>query len=204
MKREKVTFKNSRGLILSGAIELPENNSPKAFAIFSHCFTCNKNLINVKYISEALSEKRIAVLRFDFAGLGDSQGNFAETDFSSNIDDLLYAAEFLTLNYEVAYPDSISFYYKVSSETNYDFLRFSINSLLKDEWSGNQVTNWRRAAYYVEAGEKLFKWEYTKDYSVSTDTILSYKEYETNEKILGQKCKIIEWQGKYFYNIFYI
>lgn len=100
MKREKVTFKNSRGLILSGAIELPEHNSPKAFAIFSHCFTCNKNLINVKYISEALSEKRIAVLRFDFAGLGDSQGNFAETDFSSNIDDLLYAAEFLTLNYE--------------------------------------------------------------------------------------------------------
>lgn len=43
-----------------------------------------------------------------------------------------------------------------------------------------------------------------EDYSVSTDTILSYKEYETNEKILGQKCKIIEWQGKYFYNIFYV
>lgn len=99
MKREKVTFKNAKGLILSGVVEFPENNPPKAFAIFSHCFTCNKNLINVKYISEALSEKRIAVLRFDFAGLGDSQGNFAETDFSSNIDDLLHAAEFLTLNY---------------------------------------------------------------------------------------------------------
>ncbi|MEA5063414.1 MAG: alpha/beta hydrolase [Petrimonas sp.] len=100
MKREKVTFKNSKGLILSGALELPENDSPKAFAIFSHCFTCNKNLISVKYISEALSEKKIAVLRFDFAGLGDSQGNFAETDFSSNIDDLLHAAGFLTNNYE--------------------------------------------------------------------------------------------------------
>ncbi len=100
MKREKVTFKNSKGLILSGALELPENDPPKAFAIFSHCFTCNKNLISVKYISEALSEKRIAVLRFDFAGLGDSQGNFAETDFSSNIDDLFHAAEFLTNNYE--------------------------------------------------------------------------------------------------------
>lgn len=100
MKREKVTFENSKGIILSGSVELPENDSPKAFAIFSHCFTCNKNLINVKYISEALSEKRIAVLRFDFSGLGDSQGNFAETDFSSNIDDLLRAADFLTHNYE--------------------------------------------------------------------------------------------------------
>lgn len=101
MKREKVTFKNSRGTTLSGSVELPENTSPKAFAIFSHCFTCNKNLINVKYISEALSEKRIAVLRFDFTGLGDSDGNFAETTFTSNIDDLLKAAEFLKNNYEV-------------------------------------------------------------------------------------------------------
>lgn len=100
MKREKITFKNSTGLILSGSVEFPENDSPKAFAIFSHCFTCNKNLINVKYISEALSEKRIAVLRFDFTGLGDSEGNFAETDFTSNIDDLLHAAGFLEEYYE--------------------------------------------------------------------------------------------------------
>lgn len=100
MKREKITFENSKGITLSGVIEFPENSSPKAFAIFSHCFTCNKNLINVKYISEALSEKRIAVLRFDFTGLGDSQGDFAKTTFTSNIDDLLKAAEFLRNNYE--------------------------------------------------------------------------------------------------------
>ncbi len=100
MKREKVTFKNSKGLTLSGVVEFPENDFPKAFAIFSHYFTCNKNLINVKYISEALSQKRIAVLRFDFTGLGDSEGNFAETNFSSNIDDLLQAAGFLADTYE--------------------------------------------------------------------------------------------------------
>lgn len=100
MKREKITFENSKGITLSGVIEFPENSSPKAFAIFSHCFTCNKNLINVKYISEVLSEKRIAVLRFDFTGLGDSQGDFAKTTFTSNIDDLLKAAEFLRNNYE--------------------------------------------------------------------------------------------------------
>lgn len=100
MRREKVKFKNSKGLYLSGSLELPDDSAPKAFAIFSHCFTCNKNLINVKYISEALSEKRIATLRFDFTGLGDSEGSFADTDITSNIDDLTHAANFLTENYE--------------------------------------------------------------------------------------------------------
>lgn len=100
MRREKIKFTNSRGLELSGFLELPEEGSPKAFAIFSHCFTCNKNLINVKFISETLSENRIATLRFDFSGLGDSEGNFVETDFTSNIDDLMHAAKFLEDNYE--------------------------------------------------------------------------------------------------------
>lgn len=100
MRREKVTFKNSKGLLLSGSLELPEEESPKAYAIFSHCFTCNKNLINVKFISETLSANRIATLRFDFTGLGDSEGVFVETDFTQNLDDLISAARFLEENYE--------------------------------------------------------------------------------------------------------
>ncbi len=99
MRREKIKFLNSKGLELSGYLEIPEGVSPKAYAIFSHCFTCNKNLINVKFISETLSENQIATLRFDFTGLGDSEGDFAKTDFSSNIDDLLHAAKFLEDNY---------------------------------------------------------------------------------------------------------
>lgn len=100
MRREKVTFLNSKGLELSGSLEIPEDAAPKAYAIFSHCFTCNKNLINVKFISETLSARGIATLRFDFSGLGDSEGDFAKTDFTSNIDDLLHAAKFLEDNYE--------------------------------------------------------------------------------------------------------
>lgn len=100
MRREKVTFLNSKGLELSGSLEMPEDAAPKAYAIFSHCFTCNKNLINVKFISETLSARGIATLRFDFSGLGDSEGDFAKTDFTSNIDDLLHAAKFLEDNYE--------------------------------------------------------------------------------------------------------
>lgn len=87
------------------------------------------------------------------------------------------ASSVLTLNYEVAYPDTISFFYKVSSETNYDFLKFSINSMVKGEWSGNQITTWRRAAYAVDAGEKVFRWEYTKDYSVSNGTDCGHIDY---------------------------
>lgn len=86
--------------MISGSLELPEGSEPKAYAIFSHCFTCNKNLINVKFISETLSANGIATLRFDFTGLGDSEGDFVHTDFTSNIDDLVYAAKFLEENYE--------------------------------------------------------------------------------------------------------
>ena len=100
MRREKIQFLNSRGLLLSGSLELPTHSEPKAYAIFSHCFTCNKNLINVKFISESLSEIGIATLRYDFTGLGESEGDFSKTDIGTNIDDLIHAARFLEENYE--------------------------------------------------------------------------------------------------------
>lgn len=100
MKRKSITFINSKGIKLSATLSLPDENAPKAYAIFAHCFTCNKNLINVKYISEAMSEKGIAVLRLDFTGLGESGGNFAETDFSTNVQDVMDAADFLEQHYE--------------------------------------------------------------------------------------------------------
>lgn len=100
MKRKNITFLNSNKIKLSAVLTLPDDEKPKAYAVFAHCFTCNKNLINVKYISERLSEKGIAVMRLDFTGLGDSEGNFAETDFSTNIQDLIDAAAYLENNYE--------------------------------------------------------------------------------------------------------
>jgi putative redox protein len=71
-----------------------------AYAIFAHCFTCSKNYKAVVNISRALARARVAVLRFDFTGLGESEGDFAETTFSSNVDDLLAAADFLEAEYE--------------------------------------------------------------------------------------------------------
>lgn len=99
MISKKVTFKNTQGIFLSAKLELPENE-PKAFALFAHCFTCNKNLTAVRTIGRTLTEKNIAVLRFDFTGLGESEGDFENTNFSSNIEDLYSAAQFLEINYQ--------------------------------------------------------------------------------------------------------
>lgn len=99
MERKKIEFLNSKNIKISGIITLPEG-TPKAFAIFAHCFTCNKNLINIRYISEALSSLGIGVLRIDFMGLGESGGKFSETNFSSNIQDLKDAANYLKNHYQ--------------------------------------------------------------------------------------------------------
>ena len=100
MKSIKVEFTNSEGQALAGKIEFPLNQKPVAFAIFAHCFTCSKNLNTVRNISRGLNHNGIAVLRFDFTGLGDSEGEFSDTNFSSNIADLLNAADFLKEHYE--------------------------------------------------------------------------------------------------------
>jgi hypothetical protein len=71
----------------------------------------------------------------------------------------------LNLPWDVAYPDTISFYFKVSSEPNYDFLKFQINEVLLEQWSGE--VGWAHKVYQVEDGQQVFHWNYTKDYSVS-------------------------------------
>lgn len=100
MNSEQVHFKNARGQQLSARIELPVSGKPVAYAIFAHCFTCSKNLSAVVNISRALTTNKIAVLRFDFTGLGESEGEFSETNFSSNISDLVAAAEYLSNHHE--------------------------------------------------------------------------------------------------------
>ncbi|HSN52292.1 MAG TPA: alpha/beta fold hydrolase [Woeseiaceae bacterium] len=98
MQNQKVTFYNAEGHALSGLLALPES-APRAWALFAHCFTCSKNLKAATNIARALTDSGIAVLRFDFTGLGQSEGDFAETNFSSNVSDLLAAVRFLEENY---------------------------------------------------------------------------------------------------------
>jgi putative redox protein len=100
MTLKKLYFKGSGGNQLSALLDLPADGRPEAFALFAHCFTCTKNLKSINHISRALTRERVAVLRFDFTGLGESEGDFADTNFSTNIADLVAAANFLKAEYE--------------------------------------------------------------------------------------------------------
>ncbi len=94
MRSEKVTFPGSSGTPLAGRLDLPDDQ-PRAFALFAHCFTCTKDVVAASRIAKALTEQGIAVLRFDFTGLGGSDGDFANTNFTSNIADLVSGADYL-------------------------------------------------------------------------------------------------------------
>lgn len=100
MQKIEVSFKNADSKELKGVLELPTNIQPANFILFAHCFTCNKNFHAPSNISKSLASKGYGVLRFDFTGLGDSEGEFEDTNFSSNVQDLLAAAEFLKKEYQ--------------------------------------------------------------------------------------------------------
>ena len=100
MQFKNLELKNKDGQILSARLDLPVDGKPMAYALFAHCFTCSKNIKAIAHISRALTREGLAVLRFDFTGLGESEGDFSDTNFSSNVDDLIVAAEFLKLNYQ--------------------------------------------------------------------------------------------------------
>lgn len=99
MNPTKLTFPNSKGLDLAADLYQPLDRVPKFYAIFAHCFTCSKNLSSVTRICTALSQEGIAVLSFDFTGLGMSEGDFKESTFSANISDLVDAAAYLKEHY---------------------------------------------------------------------------------------------------------
>jgi uncharacterized OsmC-like protein/esterase/lipase len=96
--RTKVEFE-SQGQTLAGLLETPDQ-AVRAYVLFAHCFTCGKDIAAASRISRFLVQHGFAVLRFDFTGLGNSDGDFANTNFSSNTEDLLSAANFLEKNYQ--------------------------------------------------------------------------------------------------------
>lgn len=96
---EKIEFPGALGSKLSGICERPVGEV-RAYALFAHCFTCSKDLKAVTRLSQELTERGIAVFRFDFTGLGESEGDFADTNFSSNLEDLIAAADHMREQYQ--------------------------------------------------------------------------------------------------------
>lgn len=98
MNFQKLQFPGHTGEMLAARLDIP-GGEPHAYALFAHCFTCSKDIFAASRISASLVERGLAVLRFDFTGLGMSEGEFANTNFSSNVTDLVKAADFLRENH---------------------------------------------------------------------------------------------------------
>ncbi|MEL7499800.1 MAG: alpha/beta fold hydrolase [Planctomycetota bacterium] len=101
MPSQRVYFPNSKGDRLAGIVDLPSED-PVGFALFAHCFTCTKDLKAIVRVSRGLAKQGIGVLRFDFTGLGDSHGDFSESNFESNVSDIHSAANWLSENHQPA------------------------------------------------------------------------------------------------------
>tara|TARA_R110002111_G_scaffold251556_1_gene316010 strand:- start:18614 stop:19837 length:1224 start_codon:yes stop_codon:yes gene_type:complete len=100
MKSSKIEIKNSKGYTLAAHLELPPNQKPNYFAVFAHCFSCTSNLNATRNISRALTAHGFGVVRFDFTGLGRSEGEFSESHFSANVDDLIAVNDYITAHYK--------------------------------------------------------------------------------------------------------
>ena len=99
IRSERVEFPGANGDLLAGRLDRPMGRA-HAFGLFAHCFTCSKDVFAAQRISSSLAERGLAVLRFDFTGLGNSAGDFANTTFSSNVADLVAGADFLRRDHE--------------------------------------------------------------------------------------------------------
>jgi len=100
MKPTRLKIENRKGILLNASLDLPANQKPDFFAIFAHCFTCSSSLNAVRYVSRALTQDGFGVVRFDFTGLGRSEGEFADSHFSANVDDLLDVHQYIKDNYQ--------------------------------------------------------------------------------------------------------
>jgi putative redox protein len=96
---KKIRFKNRRNEQLTGHLDLPPGSGIRFYTLFAHCFTCSKDLTAIRNISITLSGMGVAVFRFDFTGLGESEGDFSDTNFTTNVEDLVDAADFLRTEY---------------------------------------------------------------------------------------------------------
>jgi putative redox protein len=100
MKTRRLRFNNFLGIELGARLDLPNLGVPRAYALFSHCFTCNKDYKFIRQVSRTLTEQGIAVLCLDFTGLGESGGRFEDSNFTTSVADVIAAARFLAAAYQ--------------------------------------------------------------------------------------------------------
>jgi len=99
MKKIRLRIPGSLGAVLGAELDLPKHGKPHAWAIFAHCFTCSRHIKAFHIICEHLAQNGIAVVRFDFTGIGDSEGEFSQTNFASDVEDIIAVYEYMAANY---------------------------------------------------------------------------------------------------------
>lgn len=97
---EQLSFSGAQHSLLDARLDLPKELEPRAYLVLSHCFTCTKETLTTARVARGLAQQGYAVLRFDFTGLGGSEGEFADTNFSSMVGDVLAACDFLQQHYQ--------------------------------------------------------------------------------------------------------
>lgn len=97
---DRVSFKARDGKSIAGRLDRPLGPI-RCFALYAHCFTCTKDILSATRICRFLAENGIATLRFDFRGLGDSEGDFSQTTFTDNVEDILSAYDFMQREYKI-------------------------------------------------------------------------------------------------------
>jgi len=100
MKKIRLRIPGSLGYALGAELDMPDLAKPHTWVLFAHCFTCSRNLKAFHIICEHLAKSGFAVLRFDFTGIGDSDGDFSQTNFMTDVDDIVAVNEYMTANYE--------------------------------------------------------------------------------------------------------
>lgn len=100
MRSEKITFEGAFGDRLAARIDLPNDDNARSYALFAHCFTCSKNFKIVKNLNKTLTDHGIGVFKFDFTGLGESEADFSNTNFSSKIEDLIAASDYMKSHFQ--------------------------------------------------------------------------------------------------------
>ena len=101
MITKEFRFPGKRGVSLAGKLDTPDDGKISAYTIYAHCFTCSMELKSIAHINSALTNHSIAVLRYDMTGIGESEGSFPDSNFTTQIEDVLAAAKYLEENYPV-------------------------------------------------------------------------------------------------------
>ncbi|MDH5516244.1 MAG: lysophospholipase [Gammaproteobacteria bacterium] len=192
-----VSFVNDRGITIAARLELPEQ--PRHFAIFSPCFTCTKETLASYRISQQLAKNNIAVLRLDFTGLGESEGHFSDSNFSTMIGDITAASQYLQQHYqtvELLIGHSMGGTASYAAAAQLENIR-AVVSIASPSDPAHVTHHFGRALQQLESGSEAEFYVAGKAYTVKPQFLADLKQqrYQQLLNSLGKACLIFHGES---------